>query len=167
MFPATRRLSVLTQLDIAIGMTWQVSDLDRLVSSCSALQELALSCSPGLQLTALLRLTVLSQLCLTRVRHTSTVESLAELAGLQGLHRLVIAQPCSLPDDDDVLPLTALTQLTYLALTNSADAFSAAMQQQLFRLRREDSRDYGSCYIISNTVSALRWLGCCQQAGFV
>jgi len=157
MFPDRLQLSALTMLNTNFTSTWAAADLDRLVSSCSALQQLSLRCSPGLQVTPLLRLTALSELCLAGVRHSSTVASLAQLSGLQGLQRLAITDPCNLPDDDALLPLTALTQLTFLALTDQQGAFSAAMQQQLRHLRKKSLGGYESCRVFSNTVSALIW----------
>jgi len=166
-FPGRLRLSALIELDAADAKTWKASDFDRLVSSCSNLQALSLHCSPGLQLTALLQLTTLTQLHVTGVTHTNTVASLAQLSGLQRLQRLAITNPCSLPGNNAVLPLTALTQLTYLALTDRADAFSAAMQRRLCHLHKETYKTHGSCHIIRNTVSALIWPGHCQHACFL
>lgn len=147
-------------------MTLAASDLDRLVRSCSALQTLSLRCSRGLQVTGLLHLTALTQLWLTGVQQSSTVASLAQLSQLQGLQRLAITDPCSLPDDEDdaLLPLTALTQLTYMALTDKEGAFSPAMQQQLCHLCKEPFEECGPCCIIRNTVSALIWSGCSRHA---
>jgi len=131
MFSDTVQLSALTTLVTVYGMTWEAPDLDCLVSSCSALQELSLCCSPGLQLTALLQLTAMSYLWLADVTEDNTVASLVQLSALQGLQKVTITEPCNFTDDDAVQSLTALTQLTTLELTAGEGAFSAAMQQQL------------------------------------
>lgn len=47
-FPDKLQQAALTKLYTAYAMTWKGSDLDRLVSRCSALQEVSLRCSPGL-----------------------------------------------------------------------------------------------------------------------
>jgi len=100
-----------------------------MASSCSSLKQLSLSCSPGLQLTALLQLTGLSELWLTGIVSSSTITSLAQLSGLQGLQTLVIASYKGV-GDSEVFELTKLTQLTHLALPHQS-AFSPALQQQL------------------------------------
>jgi len=147
------RLSALTELDTAYVMPWAAADLDRLVSSCSSLQELSLCCSPGLQVTALLQLTALTNLWLAGATEDSTA-SISQLSVLHGLKRLAITDPCSLADDDAVWFLTALTQLTYLALSNSNGVFSPVMQQGMLLWFRRENLDLGVAgYTITNMVS--------------
>jgi len=129
-----------------------------MASSCSALKQLSLCCSPGLQLTALLQLTGLSQLWLKGDITSSTMASLAQLSGLQGLHTLVITSYSSI-EGSKLFQLTKLTQLTYLALPYKS-VFSTAVQQQLQRFYHcgasFDSFDspwlWSSSYIIRSKV---------------
>jgi len=130
-FPDSLRLSTLTELDTAYGLPWDSPDLDRLVSSCSHLQKLSLRCTPGLQLTALLQLTDLVQLWLEGKPDSSTMTSLAQLTGLRGLQRLAVT--CDRFNSGLFNPLTALTQLTYLALPCWSENGSS-MQMLLCRL---------------------------------
>jgi len=152
-FPDTLQLSALTELSVADAMTWGACDLDRLVSSCSALQELSLCCSPGLQLTPLLQLTALTYLWLAGATEHNTTASIAQLSALQGLQELFIMDPCSFPDDA-VRSLTALTQLTRLGLSDNDGVCSTAMQQQLQQQFGQRRRDFER-HIITNTVSTL------------
>jgi len=114
-FPDRLRLSTLTELETAYGPPWEAADLNRLVSSCGCLQKLSLCCTPGLQLTALLQLTDLVQLWLTGTTDSCTIASLAQLTGLCRLQRLAVTDACVF-SSKLFIPLTALTQLTYLAL---------------------------------------------------
>jgi len=116
-FPDRLQLSALTELETAYSPSWRATDLDRLVSSCRRLQKLSLCCTPGLQLTALLQLNNLWQLWLRRAPdHKSTMTSLAQLSGLRKLRRLGVTDASTGCSDGLFMPLTALTQLTYLAL---------------------------------------------------
>jgi len=164
MFPDTLRLPMLTHLDLVYTMPWEAPDLDRLVSSCSALQELSLCCSEGLQLTPLLQLTALTSLWLAGVTADSTAASLVQLSALQGLQDLLVMDPCRI-DDDVVGSLTALTGLTSLGLSDSDGAHSTAMQQQLLQwFGHEDVQGaWQTFHIIMNTVgtSLLFWV-CCR-----
>jgi len=165
MFPNKLRLPALTALQCAHTVPWEAGDLDRLVSSCSALQTLSLWCSPGLQLTALLQLTVLRQLGAAGVTEDSTVASLVQLSALQGLQELFVMDPCSFAIDDAVKPLTALTQLTRLGLSNSNGIFSITMQQQLRQRFYQELVDGPgvTCYIIKH--SGYFWIWCAVQQG--
>jgi len=156
-FSCGLRLSTLTELETAYGPTWEAADLDRLVSSCSNLQKLSLYCTSGLQLTALLQLTDLVQLWLTSAVHSSTVTSLAQLSVLQRLRRLAFSNSRQ-PGNTFFAPLTALTQLTYLALPRPSRV-GATMQHLLLRLQAKPPSSYGPwptdlCYAITNTVSS-------------
>jgi len=131
MFPDKLQLSALTELSTADAWEWEAFDLDRLVSSCCQIQTLSLYCSEGLQLIPLLQLTALAELRLRGATDDSTVASLVQLSALPGLQELFIMDPCCFTDDDAVRSLTALTQLTRLALSDSDDVFSTDMQEQL------------------------------------
>jgi len=172
MFPDRLQLTALAELGIAYAMTWEASDLDRLVSSCCHLQTLSLRCSPGLQLTALLQLTSLTYLWLAGASEHNTTASLVQLSALQGLHELIVMDPCCFPDDA-VRSLTALTQLTSLGLSGSDGVFSATMQQQLLQ-HFGQRRGVFECHIITNTVSAICFgcavqelAVCCSEAHFL
>jgi len=131
-FSDSLQLSALTELETAHGPTCKASDLDRLVSSCSHLQKLSLHCTPRLQLRALLQLTELVQLWLRGKPDSSTMASLAQLSALQRLQRLAVTGPY--PFSDRLFkPLTAFTQLTYLALPYYSESGSN-MQQLLLQL---------------------------------
>jgi len=151
----TLQLSALTELNFGDAMTWGAADLDRLVSSCSALQTLSLCCKRGLQLTPLLQLTALTRLGLTNAAQGSTAASLVQLSALQGLQELVLMDPCRFTDDA-VRSLTALTQLTYLGLSDSNNVFSTTMQQQLLQQFGREELDGSDemCHIIIDTVGA-------------
>jgi len=157
MFPETLKLPILTQLDIAYTTPWEAADLNRLVSSCSNLQTLSLSCSPGLQLTPLLQLTALTYLWFTGATEDSTLTSLVQLSALQDLQVLFVMDPCSLTNDTSVKSLTALTQLTRLGLSDSDGVYSTTMQQQLqqqFGREELDGPDV-TCHTITDTVGTL------------
>jgi len=126
-FPDRLRLSALTELETAHGLSWKAPDLDRLVSSCSRLQKLSLRCTSGLQLTAMLPLIDLTQLWLVGDINASTVTSLAALTGLHRLQRLAITDTCA-PSKNLLVALTSFTQLTYLALPHHS-YFGSSMQQ--------------------------------------
>jgi len=154
-------LSALTELETAYGPDWRAADLDRLVSSCSRLQKLSLSCATGLQLTALLQLTDLVQLWLTSEVHSSTVASLAQLSALQRLQRLAISS-CHQQGNEFFAPLTALTQLTYLALPRPPEPLKN-IQLLFLRLHAKPPSKHAPwptdlCYAITNTVGSWQWL---------
>jgi len=131
MFPDRLRLSALTELETAYGPSWEAPDLDRLVSSCNCLRKLSLYYTPGLQLTALLQLDNLMQLWLRGEPDSSTMASLAQLSVLYRLQRLAVTDPCRF-SGRLFKPVTALNQLTYLALPHYSE--SASMQQLLLQL---------------------------------
>jgi len=163
MFPDQLQLPALTHLHTPYFMPWEAADLDRLISSCSHLQILSLCCSPGLQLTALLRLTALTRLWLTGVTEDSTTASLVQLSALQGLQDLSVLNPCSFTDDA-VRSLTALTQLTRLGLSDHG-VFSTTMQQQLLQhFGRERIAGGFACHPIKNTVSTVQFECAVQQS---
>jgi len=137
MFSDGLQLSALTELETAYAACWEAPDLDRLVSSCSNLQKLSLSCTPGLQLTALLQLQELAQLWLEGLGRNidkSTIASLAQLSGLQRLQRLAVTHPRGKCRAIFFMPLTALTQLTYLAVPHYSE-LRHSMQQRYLQLR--------------------------------
>jgi len=136
-FPDRLQLSTLTELETAHSPAWKTADLDRLVSSCSRLQELSLHHTPGLQLTALLQLTGLVQLWLRGQPDRSTMASLAQLSALRRLQRLAVTDPCVF-SSRLFTPLTALTQLTYLALPDYAE-HGLSMEELLLQLRGKSS----------------------------
>jgi len=147
----------LTELQTAYGRCWQALGLDRLVSSCGNLQKLSLCCTPGLQLTALLQLTDLDHLWLGGQIDSSTMASLSHLTGLRKLQRLAVTDACGV-SSRLFLPLTALTQLTYLALPQRSE-FGASMQllRKLYVNKRFDVDSWPTafCIVITNTVSGL------------
>jgi len=162
LFPGKLRPCHLTALDIALNSPLEGPDLDQLASSCRGLQKLYLCCSPGLQLTALLRLTALTQLCLRGVTDAITLASLSCLSRLHGLEALALIDPCWI-QDDTLVAAAALTQLKLLALP-STGAISTTMQQQLQLvhqcLGRGDNPFSGLGWFltIKNTASASRRL---------
>jgi len=161
MFRDTLRLPMLTGLDVAYHtMPWLAPDLDRLVSGCSNLQTLSLCCGEGLQLTPLLQLTALTSLWLAGATADSTVTSLAQLSALQGLQELFLMDPCWI-EDDALMSLTALTQLTRLGLSESEGVFSTTMDDMLYQHFYQEQVDgpEETCHIIINTVGTL-CLGC-------
>lgn len=159
-FPEKLQLPALTELDTSYVMPWEAADLDRLVSSCSALRVLSLCCSRGLQLTPLLQLTALTNLWLTGVTEDITA-CLRQLPVLHGLQRLAVTDPCSLTDDDGVRSLATLTQLTYLVLSDSDGVFSPVMEQHVMQWFGNEDIDYKvTGYTITNTVS-----GWCTRNG--
>jgi len=131
-FPDRLRLSALTELETAHGLSWKAPDLDRLVSSCSRLQKLSLRCTSGLQLTAMLPLIDLTQLWLVGDINASTVTSLAALTGLHRLQRLAITDPCA-STEHLLVTLTSFTQLTYLVLPHHS-FFGSSIQPALRQL---------------------------------
>jgi len=158
MFSDTQQVSALTQLHTADTLPWEAPDLDQLVSSCCHLKRLSLRCSPGLQLTALMQLTALTWLRLTGVTEHNTVASLVQLSVLQGLQELLVMDPCCFTDDDAVWSLTALTQLTRLALSDSDGVYSTTMRQQLLQHGQPKLVGrYDTCHIIKNTVGTLHF----------
>jgi len=157
-FPDRLHLSALTELETAYGLPWEAPDLDRLVSSCGHLQKLSLCCTPGLQLTALLQLTELVQLWLTgETADSSILASLAQLTGLQRLQRVAITDPFNF-SDAVFKPMTALTQLTYLALPYHSEAGFIMQEILLLQLRAKPSNAVdgwpdASFSLITSTVS--------------
>jgi len=131
MFGAQLQLSQLTELGAANSIPWQAADLDRLVSSCSALQKLSLLVSDDLKLTALLQLTQLTSLCVRGVTSDTTAASLSRL---QGLQELELRTPCRL-NDGTLAALTVLNQLTQLVLPYGG--LSTIMVQELKRFQQE------------------------------
>jgi len=150
------QLSALTELETAYGLSWDAPDLGRLVSSCSCLQKLSLRCTPGLQLTALLQLSSLVQLWLAGGTDSSTMASLAQLSGLHQLQRLAVTDPRQF-NGGLFMPLTALTQLTYLALPYYSEN-GHSMEQFLLQLCGRpslvvDGWPTAFCPAITSTVS--------------
>jgi len=158
-FPDRLRLSALTELETAGGPPWKAPDLDRLVSSCSRLQKLSLCCTRGLQLTALLPLTDIVQLWLEGKTDSSTMASLAQLSALRRLERLAVTDDCVV-SCRLFMPLTALTQLTYLGLPQYSKN-GPNMEQLLLEFRGTPSPMrfgqwpgwYHDVSVITNTVS--------------
>jgi len=168
-FPDSLRLSRLTELETAYGPSWKTPELDRLVSSCSLLQKLSLRCTPGLQLTALLQLTDLVQLWLWGKPDSSTMASLAQLSGLHQLQRLAVTDPCRF-SGRLFMPLTALTQLTCLALPDFSENGSS-MDQVLLQLHGRPLRHvHGwprpSHSVITSTVSEWHGVGPEEQLAY-
>jgi len=153
MFPGRLRPCHLTALNTAGNSPWQGPDLDRLASSCMGLRVLHLRCSRGLQLTALLHLPALTQLCLEGITEAITMASLARL---QGLEALGIMEPCRI-DDHMLVVVAALAQLTLLLLPSSG-VFSPTMQQQLRRAGQQldynDDSYLGAGWYFRNKVRA-------------
>jgi len=160
MFSGMLHLSALTVLETAYGPSWETPDLNRLVSSCSHLQKLSLCCNPGLQLSALLQLDNLMQLWLRGNIDSSTMASLAQLSGLHRLRRLAVTDG-SRCRGSFFMPMTALTQLTYLALPDRSN-LDSSMRKRLLQLYGKPPRyvDWhrwpdASGYVITSTVSEL------------
>jgi len=154
-FPDRLQLSALTELETAHSPSWEAPDLDRLVSSCSCLQNLSLCCTPGLQLNALLQLTDLKQLWLRGQPDSSTMASLAQLSGLCRLQRLAVTGPSRF-SGSLFMPLAALTQLTYLALPNNSENISRTKQLLLPLRGRPLPIDHwppAPCSVVTSTVS--------------
>jgi len=132
MLPESRQLLQLTGLSTSLPCG--AADLDLLACSCSHLQELCMCCTAGLELTALLQLTMLTSLWLLNVADSSSVASVAQLSGLQGLQRLGIMAfqlaPCII-DDSMLASLAVLTQLKQLLLPREDGDITPAMQQEL------------------------------------
>jgi len=149
------QLSALTEVSTASGPIWEAPDLDRLVISCSRLQKLSLRCTRSLQLTALLQLSNLVQLWLEGETDSSTMASLAQLSALQGLHQLAVTCPWRF-SGRLFNTLTALTQLTYLALPEYSEN-GPSIEQLLQRCDKPswvfDQWPTASCSTITTTVS--------------
>jgi len=157
-FPGSLQLSAFTELETAYGPSWEAPGLDRLVSSCSNLQKLSLHCTPGLQLTALRQLSSLRQLWLEGKPDSSTMATLAQLTGLPGLQRLAVTGPWF--DSSLFIPVTALTQLTYLALPCFSESGSS-IEQILLELHGTPSpvdRWPVVSFVITSTVSGHSWV---------
>jgi len=158
MFPEGLRLSALTEFETACSPRWEAADLDRLVSSCSHVQKLSLHCTLGLQLSVLSQLNNLMQLWLSGETDSSMMASLSHLTALHRLQRLAVTDNCKC-NGSFFLPLTALTQLTYLALPHHPTLHSS-MQQRLLQLWGKTVPDVDrrrwpteACSVITSTVS--------------
>jgi len=87
--------------------------------------------------------------------------SLSQLSGLYRLQRLAVTDPCVF-SGILFMPLTAVTQLTYLALPQYSES-GASMQQLLLELCGESSPLVDRwpsrlCSVITSKVSDLHWV---------